>query len=107
MGNIDLLDPLARVRPAIVVSSHPSSIHNSFPSSAQLHHTNPSSHGKHKMGDKSEKAMEKQGSRTRNVYAKEEEKKNWTRREGIRKRITGEIGKLGNGTREDKRKKRK
>lgn len=56
MGNIDLLDPLARVRPAIVVSSHPSPIHNSFPSSAQLHHTNPSSHGKHKMGDKSKKS---------------------------------------------------
>lgn len=71
---MDLLDPLERVRPAIVVSSHPSSIHNSFPSSAQLHHTNPSSHGKHKMGDKSKKAMEKQGSRTRNVYAKEEKK---------------------------------
>lgn len=27
------------------------------------------------MGDKSKKAMEKQGSKTRNVYAKEEEKK--------------------------------
>lgn len=48
--------------------------------------------------------MEKQGSRTRNVYARGK-KKSWTRRGGIGNRITGEIGKW-NPRRQRERKKR-
>jgi hypothetical protein len=98
-GNINLSDSFARARHAIMVSSHPSSIHDSFPSSAQLPTTQtpvPMENIKWATNAK------KQGSRTRNVYARR--KKRVDSEEGFE---SGLQEKLGSGTREDEEKKEK